>query len=290
MEQIEMAHRYFKAWNQHDPAGIAAALVEGGTYEDPSTGRPLQGEEIAAYADSLFTAFPDLAFQLTAESAFGPETMAAQWSMTGTNRGPFLGMPPTGKTVRLHGADFITFEHRGIRSVRGYFDRRTFAEQLGWQVVVQPEAAGPFQFGIATRVSADRTEAPGAFSLTWIEVDSAARREEVRGLTRQIAAELRHTPGFLGWIGGMVGYRLFTVTAWQTAEDARRLLTEGTHREAMRRFFEPEFGANGWTGVWVPHHLNATWARCPSCGSLVDYGEQGEKCQCGATLQPPHPW
>lgn len=290
MEQIEMVHRYFNAWNQHDPAGIAAAFVEGGTYEDPSTGRPLQGEEIAAYADSLFTAFPDLAFQLVAESVFRRGTMAAQWSMGGTNHGPFLGMPPTGKTVSLHGADFITVEQRGIRSVRGYFDRRTFAEQLGWQVVVQPEAAGPFQFGIATRVTADRAEAPGAFSLTWIEVDSAETREEVRRLTRQIAVELRHIPGFLGWIGGMVGSRMFTVTAWETPEYARRLLTEGSHPEAMRRFFEPEFGATGWTGVWVPHHLNATWARCLSCGRLVAYGEQGGKCECGAALQPPLPW
>jgi steroid delta-isomerase-like uncharacterized protein len=290
MEQMEMVHRYFHAWNQHDPAGIAAAFVEGGTYEDPSTGRPLQGEEIAAYADSLFTAFPDLAFQPVAESLFRPGTLAAQWSMGGTNRGPFLGMPPTGKTVSLRGADFITIEAGGIRSVQGYFDQRTFAEQLGLQVVVQPEAAGPFQFGIATRVSAESTAAPGAFSLTWIEVDSAERQEEVRRLTRQIAAELRHTPGFLGWIGGMVGSRMFTVTAWETPECARRLLTEGSHPEATRRFFEPEFGATGWTGVWVPHHLNAVWVRCPSCGRLVDYDEQGGKCACGSALKPPHPW
>lgn len=100
----------------------------------------------------------------------------------------------------------------------GLFRPKRFFEQLEWQVVVQSEAAGPFQFGFASRVAAGPNR--GAISLTWVEVNSANRREEVRRLTRQIAAELRHLPGFLGWMGDMVESRMFTVTVWETPEHA----------------------------------------------------------------------
>jgi len=34
---------YFRAWNAHDPDGVAAALADGGTYTDPTvTGSPLR--------------------------------------------------------------------------------------------------------------------------------------------------------------------------------------------------------------------------------------------------------
>ena len=37
MEPIEVAHRYFDAWNARDPEGVAACFAPGGTYTDPTT-------------------------------------------------------------------------------------------------------------------------------------------------------------------------------------------------------------------------------------------------------------
>ena len=48
------------------------------------------------------------------------------------------GDPPTEVSVALPGADFIAQKGDKIRSVRGYFDRSDFAEQLGMQVIVSP--------------------------------------------------------------------------------------------------------------------------------------------------------
>jgi len=42
--------------------------------------------------------------------------------MTGTQTGPFAGLPPTGQTVRPPGIDVIETGQDGIRSVTGYFD------------------------------------------------------------------------------------------------------------------------------------------------------------------------
>ena len=62
MESIDVAHRYFKAWNDRDPAAIAATFAANGTYSDPTVEVELQGGAIADYAGNLFASFPDLSF------------------------------------------------------------------------------------------------------------------------------------------------------------------------------------------------------------------------------------
>ena len=51
---------YFDAWNDHNAEAILDSLTPDGTYSDPVGGENLSGQAYAAYANSLFTAFPDL--------------------------------------------------------------------------------------------------------------------------------------------------------------------------------------------------------------------------------------
>jgi len=67
--------------------------------------------------------------------------------MRGTNSGLLQGNPPTGRRLALPGADFIAVDGDRIRSVQGYFDQKTFVEQLGLQAIVVPTAVGPMMFG-----------------------------------------------------------------------------------------------------------------------------------------------
>ena len=64
------------------------------------------------------------------------------WRLQGTFTGPLPGMPgPTGATFDLPAVDVITVGPEGIVSVVGYFDQKTYLEQLGLQVVIAaPEA------------------------------------------------------------------------------------------------------------------------------------------------------
>ena len=112
----------FDAWKRRDPAAIAGAFVEGGTYSDPNAPEGLIGQAIADYAGGLFAAFPDLSFDILSHAPAGDGMVAAQWTMRGTNTGPLKGNPPTGSTIALPGADLIEVEGDGIRSVRGYLD------------------------------------------------------------------------------------------------------------------------------------------------------------------------
>ena len=72
MSLTDALDRYFAAWNDHDPKAVVASLVEGGTYEDPMTGGPVQGDVIAATVAGLLLAFPDVHFDLVSTAPTGP--------------------------------------------------------------------------------------------------------------------------------------------------------------------------------------------------------------------------
>ena len=131
MDPMRVASAYLEAWNQRDPGKIVATFAADGTYIDPASGGALVGEAIGQYASGLFAAFPDLSFEVVSVGAVGKNLVAAQWMMRGANTGSLFGGPPTGRKVALPGADFITVDADKIRSVRGYFDMKTFGEQLG---------------------------------------------------------------------------------------------------------------------------------------------------------------
>jgi steroid delta-isomerase-like uncharacterized protein len=284
MAPVDVVQRYFGAWLRHDAQGIVDAFAADGTYEDPDTPEPLRGAAIGAYAESLWQAFPDLSFENAGIQVQG-QAVAAEWVMRGTNTGPFRSLPPSGRSVCLRGADFITVEGDRIRSVRGYFDSRLIPQQLGLQVLVQPREAGPFTFGTAVGVGGASEATPGAFSITMIEVRSDAEEHRVRELARGAGAAMPAMPGFIGAITATIGRRMMTVAAWERPEQVRTLLGDPTHREASAEFFRREgLGAAGHTGVWVAHRLNPSWIRCTACGTMADQSAPGGLCGCGAVL------
>jgi steroid delta-isomerase-like uncharacterized protein len=288
MGALAAAGRYFDAWNRRDPEAIAAALALDGTYADPSVPDGLGPEATAAYAAGLFAGFPDLAFEVESEVEHGDGLVAAQWRMTGTNRGSFLGLPPTGRAVDLPGADFIRVEGERVRSVTGYFDSAVVPRQLGLQVIVQPTEVGPFTLGTAAYACRSGAE-PGAVSLTVLEARTPEEQDRVGALSRDVVAELLERPGFLSWLGVTVGNRMHTISAWETPEDPAWLRESPAHSEAMRHFFGPELASGGQTGVWARHRLNGMWVRCTACGEMQP--AEGAACRCGAELPaPPRYW
>jgi steroid delta-isomerase-like uncharacterized protein len=279
VDATDVAERYFAAWNAHDSEAVAASFAPGGTYRDPGVPAGLDPAGTGAYAAGLWTAFPDLAFAVDDMTTDG-ERVWARWVMTGTDTGGLRGLPPTGRPVALEGADLIRTSAEGVAEVRGFFDGGDLPRQLGMQVVMQPDQAGPFRFGTSVWASKSSAE-PGAVSLTVLEAASDEAREEVRTRTRGIVATLMEVPGFLGVLLANVGRRMYTVSAWETPEDVARL-REGPHADAVGWFFGNEVAIGAQTGVWTPHRLNGMWIRCDGCGEMVQSGNG--RCAAGHEL------
>lgn len=290
MTNTELAESYFTAWTSHDAAAIHATLGDSGTYEDPGTGGPIRGEALTAYVTGLWSAFPDLAFEVESHAETGPDSSATQWIMRGTNTGPMNGLPPTGRAVELRGADFIRFGNGHIRSVTGYFDTSAVPRQFGLDVIVQPSQIGPFRFGTSTVVQTGRRDMPKAFSITHLEARGEAEAERVRDGSRASLMDMLGMEEFIGATTSVAGTRMVTVTAWIDADAARRVMREGAHAQAMKAFYAGDLAAAGRTSVWQLLRDNGAMVRCDGCGTMTRDPQPGAPCKCGATLPEPPPF
>jgi|KBSMisStaDraftv2_1062788.scaffolds.fasta_scaffold06134_2 steroid delta-isomerase-like uncharacterized protein len=288
MNPLEIANQYFDAWNRRDAAAIVATFADGGTYSDPTSGT-LTGSAIGSYASQLWTTFPDLRFEIVSAGQTAPDAVAAQWVMRGTDTGGFAGLPPTGLSVTLPGADFLTVSSGKVRSVQGYFDSRGVPDQLGLQIVVQPRRAGPFTFGTAIAVQSGKESKPGAFSITELKA-APGEAEKVSEYSRQIGIELGDIPGFIGWVGLTIGDRMMTVTAWEDISSIDKLRGEGSHKQALDAFMQGKIGDGGYTSVWAPSRINPQRVRCPNCRMMTAYEKTQGQCACGTTLPRPRPY
>jgi steroid delta-isomerase-like uncharacterized protein len=87
--------------------------------------------------------FPDLKFttnHITADS----NMIWAQYTLTGTNSGPFMGMPPSGKSFKIEGMDLIRLENGKCVEHWGYDEHGKMMEQLG---MMPPMGAPPADAG-----------------------------------------------------------------------------------------------------------------------------------------------
>ena len=119
------------------------------------------------------------------------------------------------------GADFIVVDDDKTHSVQGYFDQRSFVEQLGLQVIVQPYSIGLASFGSSVYVSQGDRSKPGAFSMTSISLHSDEEAQEVSGGGGRILREMAQMPGFISAVTARAGLRMFTMSAWEAVDSPK---------------------------------------------------------------------
>lgn len=282
---LEVVQAYFNAWNAHDSDLIAELFTENGEYRDP--GIKIRGRNISAYTKGLWDSFPDLSFDIVSKTEAGG-LIATQWLMKGTNKGSFQGLPATGQSVLLPGADFIKITNSKIESVVGYFDSKVVPEQLGLQVLVQPDKLGPFSFGYSVFAQTGKLNKPGAFAITGIW-NKDEETPEIRDRGRDTVKELLKMEGFIGAALARAGERSITVTAWNHPEDVRQILQSPSHNNAKKRFWDNLANA-AYFSVWVPHHINPMWVRCGECKKMNSYEKSNGLCSCGSKLPNPPPY
>ena len=80
MSNLDAVERYLKGWITRDADAISSSLTKDGTYEDPGTGGPIMGEALCDYVTGLWSAFPDLTFEIESLVETGPDTAPIGWS------------------------------------------------------------------------------------------------------------------------------------------------------------------------------------------------------------------
>lgn len=83
----------------------------------PTQPAPISGyENMRGFVQYLRNAFPDIKFTTEREIA-SDNKVAVRWRITGTHKGEFLGMAPSGNRVEDYGIDIFTFENGKIKTV-----------------------------------------------------------------------------------------------------------------------------------------------------------------------------
>jgi steroid delta-isomerase-like uncharacterized protein len=132
-ENVKLMRRWFnEVWNDgrtqtiHDLLAPDAVAI--GELED---GVKLHGPaEFVAFAQRIRGAFPDM--NVVVEDTFGAEDkVVLRWSATMTHRGDHLGMPATGKPVRITGITIARIADKQIIEGWDNWDQLGMLKQIG---------------------------------------------------------------------------------------------------------------------------------------------------------------
>ena len=129
-KEARLREFYDQVMNAHNPAMIdsfcTAEFVD--HQADPHYPAGIAGLK-AAFND-FFAAFPDVHVTTNSIKAWG-DTVMSHITMTGTNSGSWMGMPPTGKQFNIEGMDLIILKDRKASERWGYSEEMKMMTQLG---------------------------------------------------------------------------------------------------------------------------------------------------------------
>ena len=128
-------------WSTQDIERVISLCTDHCLYEDVPLGIVNNGkDELRAFGQQVFNAFPDLEIHLTAHVAAADCAML-EWTMSGTHQADLLGMPATGKSFSVRGATALQLDDGLISRNSDYWDMATVLTQLGLMPSPPPEHA-----------------------------------------------------------------------------------------------------------------------------------------------------
>jgi steroid delta-isomerase-like uncharacterized protein len=123
-----IVREHVDAENRHD---VEATIA---TFHSPSyevNGERVEGEAaVRELLQGLMDGFPD--FQAEIEKIYhADDAVIGEARITGTHKGEFNGIPPTGKRIDVPMAAFFTFDDDRLLCEKVYWDIATILQQIG---------------------------------------------------------------------------------------------------------------------------------------------------------------
>jgi len=129
-ENKEIVRRYQEIYNRNDLDALGEVVSENLLTPRIMPGIPTGIEGAKAAHRIMLAGFPD--YQTTIDDLFAEgDKVAARITMSGTNTGSFLGVPPTGKQVSFTGMYIARIENGKIVEHWGEEDGISLLQQLG---------------------------------------------------------------------------------------------------------------------------------------------------------------
>ncbi len=121
---------HIAAENRRDVAATLATFRRP-RYEVVPAGDIADGPEaVRGMLEDLFTGFPDFCAK-TLHTHHADDAVIVEVEVSGTHRGPWAGLPPTGRPMIVRMACIFSFEGTDLVGETLYFDIGTMMRQLG---------------------------------------------------------------------------------------------------------------------------------------------------------------
>jgi steroid delta-isomerase-like uncharacterized protein len=127
-----LARAFFEEiWNQGDESAIDRYIPLDAKGNDPDFGSGREG--FKSQWRKWRKAFPDLHFEVVDLIAEGDKVLT-RWVLTGTHQGEFLGIPATGRSIRVSGMSLDRIEDGLVAEGFDGWDALGLRQQLGVNV------------------------------------------------------------------------------------------------------------------------------------------------------------
>lgn len=122
--------RWIQAFNDRDWTTEAAARAANFRAHMSGSAEPLDSAAWSGFMIAFTTAFPDARISVEGCIAEG-DTVVTRWTLTGTHRAPFQGIPPSGSAVRFTGIEYNRAVDGRIAEHWSQFDMVALLHQIG---------------------------------------------------------------------------------------------------------------------------------------------------------------
>ncbi|TDC74074.1 ester cyclase [Streptomyces hainanensis] len=125
-----VAKRFFERIGDGDPHALSGLCTPGYLDHDPGNGPEPVGLAEAEAVTARYIGALSPTFAIDGQVAEG-DTVTTRWTVTGTNDGEFMGLPATGRPVRVTGQTTHRFEHGLIAEAWWNWDQLGLLNQIG---------------------------------------------------------------------------------------------------------------------------------------------------------------
>ncbi len=129
---------YDEVFNAHNPALIDSLCHPDMVDHQRDPRYPEGNEGLKASFNDFFAGYPDVHVKSNWMIAKG-DTVVVHFTMTGTNSGTMMGMPPTNKQINVDGVDIVVMKDGKATEHWGYMEESKMFTQLG--LMPEPGAA-----------------------------------------------------------------------------------------------------------------------------------------------------
>lgn len=126
----KMRDFYDKVINAHNIEMVDSFVAADFIDHQPDPRYPPTIEGLKSGFKDFFAAYPDLHTNIDFVMVNG-DTIMAEYSLTGTNSGPMMGMPPTNKQINIEGVDIVRIVNDKAVEHWGFVEEGKMMTQLG---------------------------------------------------------------------------------------------------------------------------------------------------------------